>query len=52
MPVPIQESKSMDTIFQKKGHRNVEKSQNIWKLGQKRTKFEKGQLIAYNNRML
>ena len=36
---PILESKGMHAIFQKKG----QKEQNIWKFGQKCTKFEKGQ---------
>ena len=39
-PGPILESKGMGAIFQKKRQKNVEKSQNIWKLEQKCTKFE------------
>ena len=40
---PILESKGMCAIFQKKGRKNVKKDkkgQNIWKFGQKCTKFE------------
>ena len=47
----IQESKSIGTVFQKKGQTNVEKWQNIWEFGQKCTKFEKGQLIVCDNQM-
>ena len=37
---PVLESKGMHAIFQKKGGGNVKKGQNIWKSGQKCTRFE------------
>ena len=36
----ILEHKGMRAIFQKKGKENGKKEQNIWKFGQKCTKFE------------
>ena len=48
--MPIIERKGIHAIFQKKGEKRATKGQNIWKFGQKCTKFEnilkKGSLMC------